>query len=214
MDQFGRKKLSIIPGSVLMALTLLGSSVQAQSLEESHESGLSPGVHQHGVAALNLAFDGQYLELEFNSPAANIFGFEHAARTSDEELLVQQSVKTLQQADQLFALSVAAGCRLGRVELESATDADERHEEHGHEEHGHDEDDHTESSHEHDNHVESHSDLRVHYYYQCVQPKQLKELDVLMFKAFPAIEKIHLQLITPDTQQGKLLTPEHHRVNF
>ena len=210
MDQFKRKSGSIITGSALIGLTLLGSAVQANSLEEGDASGTSLAVHQHGVAELNLALDGKHLELEFISPAANIMGFEHAARTAAEEQKVQQAIKKLQQAGQLFALTAAADCRLGRVEVASTTDTDEHSDEHG--EHG--EHDHDKEHHEHDEAGGDHSDLRMHYYYQCLQPKQLNGLDVLMFKAFPAIEKIHLQLITPQTQQGKLLTPDNPRVSF
>ncbi|MCO4756826.1 MAG: DUF2796 domain-containing protein [Oceanospirillaceae bacterium] len=214
MDQFKRKSGSIITGSALIGLTLLGSAVQANALEESDGAGGSLAVHQHGVAELNLALDGKHLELELISPAANIIGFEHAARTDAEKQKVQQSIKKLQQAGQLFALTAAADCRLGRVELASTTDTDEHSGEHDNDPEHHAGEHEHEHEHEHDEAGGDHSDLRVHYYYQCLQPKQLNGLDVLMFKAFPAIEKIHLQLITPQTQQGKLLTPDNPRVSF
>ena len=35
------------------------------------------GAHVHGVANLNMAFAGGALEMEFESPAMSILGFEH-----------------------------------------------------------------------------------------------------------------------------------------
>ena len=37
------------------------------------------GAHEHGVAKLNVVLDDNTLELELDSPAMNLVGFEHAA---------------------------------------------------------------------------------------------------------------------------------------
>src|SRR5690606_1562837 len=44
----------------------------------------NPGSHQHGQALLQLAVDGEQLELTLESPAANLAGFERAARSAEE----------------------------------------------------------------------------------------------------------------------------------
>ena len=51
--------------------------------DHDHEHG-SLGAHEHGVGRLNAALDGQTLELELESPAMNLVGFEHVA-TSDAD---------------------------------------------------------------------------------------------------------------------------------
>lgn len=48
--------------------------------DHEHEHG-SLGAHEHGVGRLNAVLDGQALELEFDSPAMNLVGFEHQATT-------------------------------------------------------------------------------------------------------------------------------------
>ncbi|WP_370277365.1 DUF2796 domain-containing protein [Pontibacterium sp.] len=293
MAQIRQKQKAFVSG---VMLSLLTATVQAQGLDDhGDDHGGSLGAHVHGIASLNMALDGKFLELEFHTPAANIYGFEHAPRTEEQFTQVREAQRTLQQANKLFVLTHAAGCRLGRVELEQSSEEGEHHEAHAghehheekhadhdhhaehaahdkhekhddhHDDHGHHEkhDDHHEehASHEkhddhddhhahkehakhdahgkdehdhahhdkHDDHDDhhkheehahhvgeenGHSDLSVHYYYQCSAPEKLNSLEVGLFKAFPALEKLNLQLITPRVQQGKTLTARSYRVDF
>lgn len=251
MAQIRQKQKAFVSG---MMLSLLAATVQAQGLDDhGDDHGGSLGAHVHGIASLNMALDGKFLELEFHTPAANIYGFEHAPRTEEQFTQVREAQRTLQQADQLFGLTSAAGCQPGRVELEQSSEEGEHHEEHAghdhhdehaahdkheehddhHDDHGHHEkhDDHHDEhashekhdEHDHDKHDEhahhegeedSHSDLSVHYYYQCSAPEKLNSLEVGLFKAFPALEKLNLQLITPRVQKGETLTARSYRVDF
>ena len=243
MAQIRQKQKAFVSG---MVLSLLTATVQAQGLDDhGNDHGVSLGAHVHGIASLNMALDGKFLELEFHTPAANVYGFEHAPRTEEQLTQVDEVQRTLQQADQLFVLTSAAGCRLGRVELEQSPEEGEHHDEHAahdkhekrdghHDNHGHnekhddhdDEHDHHDKHEDHDDHhkheehahhegeEDSHSDLSVHYYYQCSAPEKLNSLEVGLFKAFPALEKLNLQLITPRVQQGKTLTARSYRVDF
>ena len=257
MAQIRQKQKAFVSG---MMLSLLTATVQAQGLDDhDHDQGGSFGAHVHGIASLNMAVDGKFLELEFHTPAANIYGFEHAPRTEEQLAQVREAQRTLQQADQLFMLTSAAGCSLGRVELEQNSEEGEHHEEHAghehheekraehdhhkheehddhgnhdkhddHDDHGKDEHDHAhhdkhddhDAHHEHEEHAhhageeDTHSDLSVHYYYQCSAPEKLNSLEVGLFKAFPALDKLNLQLITPRVQQGKTLTASSYRVDF
>lgn len=215
-------------------------NVHAEGLEDGAH-GEALGAHVHGEAHLNLALDGKFLVLEFSSPGANVFGFEHAPRNHEEAERVEQGLKLMKQADQVFVLPAAAGCHLGRVELGKMADehddhGHDDHEEHdhkghGHDDHGHDKHAHKEpghhDEHKHHDHEEhaheghdhgdedgTHMELKANYFYQCDKPELLNSLQVSAFKTFPAMEKIHLQLITPKTQKGKLLTPDNNHVNF
>ena len=52
-------------------------------------------------------------------------------------------------------------------------------------------------------HDAEHSDIHAHYQFDCQQPDALKQLDLSeLFKAFPGMEKIQVQLIGPAGQQG------------
>ena len=48
--------------------------------------------HVHGEAELTIAFEGQRIEMQLVSPAANIFGFEHAPKNDEQNEQVHLSL--------------------------------------------------------------------------------------------------------------------------
>ncbi|KPM65006.1 DUF2796 domain-containing protein [Pseudomonas monteilii] len=158
------------------------------------------GAHEHGVAKLNAVLDGNTLELELDSPAMNLVGFEHAANSGADKAKVAAVRQQLEQPLKLFGLSAAAGCKEDQQELESplfgdAPKADEDGDEH---EHGH-----------------QHSDIGAHYQLTCANPDKLAQVDLApLFKAFPATQKINVQLIGPNGQKGVEATPAKAAVAF
>lgn len=158
------------------------------------------GAHEHGVAKLNVVLDGNTLELELDSPAMNLVGFEHAASSDADKAKVAAVRQQLEQPLKLFGLSAAAGCKEDQQELESplfgdAPKADDDGDEH---EHGH-----------------QHSDIGAHYQLTCATPEKLSQVDLTpLFKAFPATQKINVQLIGPNGQKGVEATPGKAAVAF
>ncbi|QXH47471.1 DUF2796 domain-containing protein [Pseudomonas xanthosomatis] len=148
------------------------------------------GAHEHGVAKLNVVLDGNTLELELDSPAMNIVGFEHAASTDADKAKVAAARQLLEQPQKLFGLAQAAGCKDDAQELESplfgdAAHADDDADEHEHE-HGH-----------------QHADVNAHYQFTCATPGKLTQLDLgPLFKTFPQTQKVNVQLIGPNGQKG------------
>ena len=67
---------------LLLALpfAMLPLAVAHAADEHDHEHG-SLGAHEHGVGRLNAALDGKTLELELESPAMNLVGFEPVSYT-------------------------------------------------------------------------------------------------------------------------------------
>ena len=49
------------------------------------------GPHIHGLAEATIALEGKVLEIGLQSPASNIVGFEHKARTKEQIDKVQQA---------------------------------------------------------------------------------------------------------------------------
>ncbi|QTN47183.1 DUF2796 domain-containing protein [Ectopseudomonas mendocina] len=171
--------------------------VAAQAHDHDHEhSHDSLGAHEHGVASLNAALDGNLLELQLESPAMNLVGFEHAAKSDADKAKVAAAKRELEQPVMLFALD-SGDCKATAVELESQLfgDADHDHDHHAHE--------------------GEHSDIHAHYRFECAKANELKQLDLAeLFKRFPATEKIQVQLIGPNGQQGVELTPAQPRLSF
>ena len=94
---------------LLLALpfTLLPlAAVQAadHAHDQEHEVHGSLDAHKHGVAQLNVVLDDQALELELESPAMNLVGFEHAATSAADKAKVAAVHSSLQQPLALFGL--------------------------------------------------------------------------------------------------------------
>lgn len=184
-----------------------------------HDGHASLGAHEHGVATLNLVLDGGHLVLEFDSPAANIVGFEYVPTSEQDIAAAQQARQRLMQAQTLFTISPEAGCSLQKVEthsplFEAASVQGHKHE-HEHE-HEHNDDGHGEQHDQHAAHEEhgAHADIAAQFHYDCTDPQALKRIDVGLFEAFPATEKLLLQAITPTGQQGSELTRERSVIRF
>jgi hypothetical protein len=193
---------------LLLALpfALLPLAVAHAADEHDHEHG-SLGAHEHGVGRLNAALDGQTLELELQSPAMNLVGFEHAATTDADKAKVAAVRARLEKPLTLFNLPKAAGCVVAMQELESPLfgdkpDADDDHDEDAKDEGGHE--------HHHD-----HSEIHAHYQFSCSAPGALKTLDLAnIFNTFPATQKIQVQLISPSGQQGVEVTAKAAALKF
>ncbi len=184
-------------------------AAQAHEQGHDHEHG-SLGAHEHGVARLNAALDQQTLELELQSPAMNLVGFEHAATSDADKAKVAAVHKQLEQPQALFDLPAAAGCKLTDVDLDSPLfgdkpDADD---------HDHDDEDGDEHA-EGEAHHHEHSEIHAEYNFTCSNPTALKQLDLSpTFKHFPATQKIQVQLISPSGQKGLDATPSNSQLAF
>ncbi|WP_460418020.1 DUF2796 domain-containing protein [Pseudomonas sp. microsymbiont 2] len=158
------------------------------------------GAHEHGVAKLNAVLDGNTLELELDSPAMNLVGFEHAASTDADKAKVAAARQQLEQPLKLFGVSPAAGCKEEAQELESPLFGDTAHADEEGDEHDHD---------------HQHADVNAHYQLSCATPGKLTQIDLgPLFKTFPQTQKINVQLIGPNGQKGVEATPGKAVVAF
>ncbi|GGU58995.1 hypothetical protein GCM10009504_15060 [Pseudomonas laurentiana] len=181
---------------LLLALpfALLPLATAHAEKDHDHAHG-SLDAHEHGVAHLNVVLDDKTLELELESPAMNLVGFEHAASSPADKAKVADVRKQLEQPLTLFGLASAAQCTETDEALESPLFDDATSDDHH-------------AAHEH-------SEIHAHYQLTCEQPGKLAELDLgPLFKAFPATQKITVQLIGPNGQKGLEATPNKATVAF
>jgi hypothetical protein len=189
-----RRLLLALPFALLPLA--VAHAAQEHDHDHDHEHG-SLGAHEHGVGRLNAALEGQTLELELESPAMNLVGFEHAATTDADKAKVAAVRAQLEKPLALFNLPKAAGCVVASQALESPLfgDKPEADDDHDH-------DDEAKGEHPHD-----HSEIHAHYQFTCSTPGALKTLDLAnVFNTFPATQKIQVQLISPSGQQGVEVT--------
>lgn len=189
------------------ALLPLAVAHAADEHDHDHEHG-SLGAHEHGVGRLNAVLDGQALELELDSPAMNLVGFEHAATSAADKAKVAAARKQLENPLALFSLPKAAGCMISTQELNSPLFGDKPEADHD------DDDDHDAKDGAHEHHHD-HSEIHAHYQFTCATPTALSNLDLTqVFKTFPATQKIQVQLIGPSGQQGVEATPQAATLKF
>lgn len=194
--------------------------VAAHEREHGHDHEYRQhGTHVHGIAALNLALEGNAVQIELDSPAANIVGFEHAPSSPDELAALDKAVATLEDGNTLFRFNEDAGCR-----METATVTSEmldvkhaNHDRHAHEET--DEHDHQGAptrtgEHTHDHAGESHSDIEAVYHFECDAPDKLTRLTVEVFEVFSGMEEIQVQYVIERNQGAAELTAKDHVVTF
>ncbi len=73
-------------------------------------------VHLHGYAELTIALDSDLLEINFDSPAFNIVGFEHQPKSSKEIQRVSESQALLNSAKRIFSFK-GTNCTLKNSEV-------------------------------------------------------------------------------------------------
>ena len=191
-----RRLLLALPFALLPLA--VAHAAEVHDHDHEHEHG-SLGAHEHGVGRLNAALDGQSLELELESPAMNLVGFEHVASTDKDKAKVAAVRAQLEKPLALFSLPKAAGCVVAMQELESPLFGDKP-----------DADDHDKDE-DHD----EHSEIHAHYQFTCATPAALNNLDLTqVFKTFPATQKIQVQLISPNGQQGVEATAKAATLKF
>ncbi|MFM5588727.1 DUF2796 domain-containing protein [Aeromonas rivipollensis] len=201
----------------MKAITLLlaAAAFGAQAHHDEHESH-GHGAHEHGHGHLNLVVDGNQLMIELEAPAADLVGFEHAAKSEEEKAQYAKAVARLQQPDALFRLDPAAGCKLTQQELQAAKEDHDHEHDHDHD-HDHDKAASDEHEHHHDEagHADTgHADLGAMYTYTCATPAKLTGLEATLFSLYPSLEKLSVQGILPTGQTAAELTPSANKLSW
>lgn len=144
-----------------------------------------PAAHQHGLARLTVAIDGERVEVEFASPLDGLTGFEHAPRNAGQRAALAAAAARLGDFGSLFVLPPAAQCRLVGHELDlpwhggSAVPGGDPHGSHA---------------------DDGHADATVVYRLHCAQPAALDRLQLKLAAAFPRLHRIDAERASPRGQ--------------
>ena len=171
---------------------LIASYVSAEPHEHGHHH--QQEAHLHGYAELTLALEGDLLEINLESPAANIVGFEHRARTQQQVEAVKKAKSVLEAPAELFFFSgTQCSVRKATADFSALSQQDEH--EHGYEE-------------------EKHSEVAASYSFRCPQAAQLKSITVKLHDRFPGIETLKAMWVTDKGQGSKELTPDSNMIRI
>jgi len=182
----------------IAAFLPLGLSFCAQAEQHQH-------AHEHGIAEMNLVVADGNILVEFQSPAYNVFGFEHKPHDETQVQKMHQQVHAI-KTGALLQPSLAAQCQFELAAMhnpfatENPAHGDEHKkytERHEHEQH----DDHDAE------HSSQHKNIHFEYAYHCQKPEQLQHLDAsALFKAWPQLHKVRVQQIIGNQQSASELT--------
>ena len=177
---------------VLIVVSIVTLIVPLNLHADTHDHGEhfhQEGAHQHGLAEVMLALEGDSIDLSLESPAANIVGFEHVASTPEQRGLVDEARTILKTPERLFTF-LGTACELKALDIDvSAVLVDE--------EHGHHHSDHDKSKHE------THSEVSANYRFYCEQGSRLTAITLNFFEHFPGIEILKAVWVT-DKHQGSI----------
>ena len=133
--------------------------------------------HEHGTASLDIAIDGNAIEMKFKSPAVNIVGFEYTTANEQQQLLITRAKNNLSNFDAMFQLVGDLYCQTVNASAHWVT----KHEE------GHEEAD--------EAIVGGHAEFIADYKLECNQAQNLAGIEVKLMEFFPAIADLDVQII-------------------
>ncbi len=154
---------------------------------------LAQGPHEHGVVRLDVAIEPGRFTLLMESPLANLIGFERAPRTDAERQRVDAALATLNAAATLFRIDPAAGCTPGPIELNAAA---------------------LEGGKPGAEQAETgHADIDASFSFKC-KKGQPAFVDIGLFAAFPATQRVDVQLVIGNAQSKRTLTRPATRLSL
>ncbi len=151
----------------------------------------NPGAHQHGQARMQIAYESDRMDLILTSPAYNLAGFEHAAR-SQEEKQVLADIRSWMETNPLIQ-SASGACRIEASEVDLGGSVGHG-DEHGHEdEHAHED--------EHDHGADTHRDHEIAQTLICDNDISEATFNSPLIARFPGMEKLVIEWVG-ETGQG------------
>lgn len=159
-------------GTAVLLVAMAGSVSAAQEYVHEHDGFEQHGAHEHGVLTFNVALEGGQLFIEFEAPADNVLGFEHAPRTEAEKAAVHEAAAWLKSGRELFAFPPAAACRW------QATELDEPEWQSG----------------------GRHADYEARFSYQCGEPQRLDWLQLALLGKLREVHEARVNVLTPSRQ--------------
>ncbi len=168
--------------------------------EAGHDHG---GAHVHGAATVQLAFEGEVLDIRVLTPSVNLLGFEGTAASEEQRDKTRAVRDVLGQPEELFVIE-GTRCTVQRdhTVVSGLDDNAGSHDDH-------------DADHDHDDHHEGdHSDIEAQYRFSCVEPERAESVRLPILSRFPGIERADVQWIARGKQGAVTLQGGNQEVLF
>ncbi|KPQ02987.1 DUF2796 domain-containing protein [Marinobacter sp. HL-58] len=153
----------------------------------------NPGAHEHGSAVLQMAVEENRIDLMFTSPAYNLAGFEHEARTDEQKARLEEVRQWLETT--ALVDTDSRGCRVTAASVQLGEEMEDHHDHHD-DHHGH-EDDHEEAT---------HREYDVSQQLECEGMEASQELESALMDRFEDLEELTIEWVSPSGQGSARLT--------
>ena len=154
--------------------------------------------HEHGAAQLGIVQEGNLIQIELDTPAFNILGFEHAPSNANEQLVLTNAVTQLKDGAKLFRFSAKAQCRFDSVDIHSGLLDESNQEDHDH-------------AHEEGN---THADIEATWTFNCESPSRLTAIEFPLFSFFELLTDLDVDYIVDAGQGSVELSPSSTVISF
>ena len=197
-------KKTIISVSSSLFLCFVGAVGAAEKNHDHHNHGHKHGheskkvakhsAHEHGVAKMNIAVIGKEVQIELDSPAYNLVGFEHQPKSSSQKKIIKKAEKALAKPEKLITVANNS-CVVEHVKVDSPFVGHKGHDHNGHHDHGKHE--------KHEKHAEEkevHSEYALEYHLIC-DSVEINKVDFSgLFKKFSNFSEVRVQWLSKEKQ--------------
>jgi hypothetical protein len=173
---------------LILLLAVLSTSIMASAQPHHHEN----DPHVHGVSEIKLAISDTDIQIQFESPASNIVGFEHAAVTIKEKAQLEYAKATLSDSKYLFIFN-GASCQpessvINVLGLSHSIDESQP--------------------------SKGHNEISAQYQFTCTSTVDLKNIEIDLFNKFPNISQIKVQWVSKIEQGMSVLKASNNQLTF
>jgi Protein of unknown function (DUF2796) len=208
-SRMSRSSIALLAGTALglaaPLLTAQGSAARPAA-PAGDSSFTQRDAHLHGKVVVNVALEGSLLSVEFDAPAVNVVGFEHAPRTDAQKREVAAVDRWLASGVGVIGVSPAAGCVRQQVDyMPPKLDGGDHDDEHDHD---HDRDAGASAA------GETHADYRARFTYTCANPAALPWADLWLVRRLKNVAEIEVNLVTPQLQTQRTLGADATRIEL
>ena len=140
----------------------------------SHEHGKKRQLdsHEHGVSVLKIASEKNMIEMELESPADDIVGFEHAPENVQQREKISKAIAVFKDKAGLFFPNVEAQCKITKNSAEFEADAGS-----------------------------GHAGFHVKWHLSCANLSKIQVLSTSFFKIFPKAKEIEVEVVSDAGQR-------------
>jgi hypothetical protein len=161
--------------------------------------------HVHGLSKISVAIEKGKMVIELKSPAVDLVGFEHKAKTEYDINNVKKVQIQLEHNSDMFVLT-GGSCELINTFIDLSNLINDINSAVPHQHH--------KQSNKENNTGNTHQEITANYYYHCEKTPELSSITINVFQLFPRVKNIQSMWITEKKQGAKLLNATNKTINL